>query len=128
MTLYTMGYSGRTAPELEAEVKKLDATVYDVRLKPFARVPAFRGGALRALLGNSYIHARGLGNINYKNGGKIELADPDMWIAQIEARLQAGENIILLCGCKYWEECHRTVVAELIEKNIGVEAHHYECK
>lgn len=112
-TVYTAGYSGLTASQLLAKAEELSAIVVDIRIKPFARDPQFRQGAMTALLGGRYIHVGSLGNVNYKSDGPVQFVDEAVGLAQVEAVLTTGP-VILLCGCWNVAECHRRVAAEAL--------------
>jgi hypothetical protein len=109
--LYTLGYSGWTAPELLRQVEQLGALLWDIRMAPYSRAPMWQQGSLRALLGDRYLHVRALGNINYNNGGPIRLAAPETCLNRLELALRA-QPVILMCGCKDHATCHRTVAAD----------------
>ena len=74
-TLFTIGYTGRKPEELKALADE-GKLILDVRLSPNSRVPRWRQEALRNLLAGLYMHRPELGNVNYKNGGPVKLADP----------------------------------------------------
>jgi len=124
MAIYTVGYSGISADELEALVRRRQALLMDVRLKPYSRRKGFDKFSLQRRLGSAYIHASGLGNINYR-GGDVKLLDPFPWIEQIAKLQEEGCNVVLMCICKEVEGCHRKQVCELLEaRGLTVEHLH----
>jgi uncharacterized protein (DUF488 family) len=117
--VYAVGYSGRTVEWLRSVVESLGATVLDVRFNAMARAPEWRGYSLKKTLAGRYEHMKCLGNVNYKNGGEIQIVD----LAQGVERILASETpVILLCVCGDATTCHRSVIAAaLAEHGIIVE-------
>lgn len=112
-TILTAGYAGRRPDELRRLAERLDLDVVDVRLSPRSRVPGWNRGRLAALLGDRYRHVGQLGNLNYANGGPIEIADADAGLAVVEAGTRTP---LLLCVCAAYETCHRRSIADLLEE------------
>lgn len=111
--VYTLGYLGRTQDDLAAIVERLDAKLLDIRFSPFSRNQQFAGWALkRRLTDQNYQHIKPLGNVNYKNGGPIEIAD---FPAGLEVIRQSVRPVILMCACRDAAGCHRTVVAKMLQ-------------
>jgi len=109
--IYTIGYSGRTPSELLEIVELLGAQLVDVRYSPASRLPQWSGLRLRQLFGERYTHLRQFGNVNYKNGGPIQLVD----YASGKVYLDALERpAILMCVCSNPAICHRTTIANLL--------------
>lgn len=110
---WTVGYSGRTPDALREALLRRDAVLFDIRLSPRSRQPAWNRGRLEALLGTRYTHVGELGNLNYKTSEKgIELADPAAGLKLIR---EATRPVVLMCVCRDVEHCHRQVVADLLE-------------
>jgi site-specific DNA recombinase len=123
-TIYTIGYTGTRPEQLAATVHKLGAFLLDIRYNPRSRVPQWQGAAVRRLVGEAnYKHARELGNANYRNGGPIELADPDAAVPVVRAIL-AVRPVVLLCACKDWRICHRREAAEFLAERLGAAVEH----
>jgi hypothetical protein len=59
-----------------------------------------------------------LGNINYKSGGPILLANPKPGIAHLADLLQQGYNLLPFCGCASYEKCHRREVITLLQQAV----------
>jgi uncharacterized protein (DUF488 family) len=114
MIIYTAGYSGWKPEQLVEKARELKALVVDVRLSPRSRDPRWRGYAMGRHFGEAYLWLREFGNVNYKNGGPIKIADFGAGLARLRFRLAADsqENVILLCACKDAVSCHRIEVAK----------------
>ena len=122
--LYTIGYTSTRPDELKQIALDKGAFVLDIRHVRFSRAPQWREGALAALLTwGVYKTAPALGNKNYKNGGSIELVNPEAGITLVKVLLES-RPVILLCGCFRHETCHRLTVADLVVKAIGCEIEH----
>jgi len=119
-TLYTAGY---LAPMAERRIALLmrDARtlIVDIRLETRSRRPEWRGSALKAKWGERYWPLSALGNENYKTAGPIKLAMPEIGIPIVVEGLQKGCNIILLCACQDESQCHRTLVAKLVQDALA---------
>lgn len=122
-TIYTYGYSNSDPQHLARYAAHVDAIVIDTRMKPVSRNPGWNKGRLQALLGERYLHVGALGNVNYKTGGEIKLADPDRGV-EIVSGVLTNHPVILLCACKDVAECHRKVAAELIAEHTGAAINH----
>lgn len=116
-TLFTYGYSGGgSLADLQAYAAA-GAMILDVRLAPNSRVPQWRGGALAGVLGHDYAWCAKLGNVNYKTGGPIRIAEPEAGIAVLRGYLEE-RAVVLLCACKDPFSCHRAEVADLAKDAI----------
>lgn len=115
MNYYPTGYSGHKPADLILRLQALNAILVDIRLSPRSRIPDWQGGRLRTRLSDDripYIHIAELGNVNYKNGLSVVIADMEKGIQHLEA---LERDAVLLCGCKLRLYCHRTVVAEHLQ-------------
>ncbi len=116
--IFTVGYQAGWTPELLQEAAAAhDATVVDVRLKPWSKDAAWRKSSLERSLGR-YRHIVELGNLNYRIGGKHRLMDSATGIAKLLTSLGRG-SVILLCGCWGYTACHRVTVADLLVQAAG---------
>lgn len=122
--IYTFGYQKRRPAELLAEAKRLGAVVVDVRLVPRSRAPGWSKRALAELLGERYQHVRGFGNVNYKDGGPVELADAEAGLDAVRPILERGQSIILLCYEEQPGDCHRSAVARLLAGETSIPIEH----
>lgn len=109
--VYTLGYSGRKMPEIQALVERLGAVIFDIRFSPRSRAPVWNGTNFQRVFGARYRHMKAMGNKNYK-GGPIALVDYEAGKAAIEAM---GRPVILMCVCKDASICHRTTIAERLK-------------
>lgn len=118
--LYTIGYSGWTLDDLSGEiVERLDAMLIDIRMQPWSRRPEWQKRSLLDHFGaGRYLHDPRLGNSNYNNDKPIQLAAPDKAVGAIKAMLTKWP-IVLMCGCRDWHTCHRTVAAEYLAEQLG---------
>jgi uncharacterized protein (DUF488 family) len=117
--VYTMGYDGRKLQDIAEIARRLDATVFDIRYLARSRNPWFNRGRMQEWLGDRYQRVRDLGNINYKGTfEEIEIVDLEAGIHRIELSQRA---VILLCVCKDYATCHRSVIAaELLRRGFSV--------
>lgn len=90
-------------------VDHLNATLIDARLSANSRVPQWRKAALVNLLGSAYVHLPQFGNINYKNGGPIQIYSFLEGMAELN-KLQPP--FVVMCACKEYGRCHRKELAE----------------
>lgn len=116
MKVYPLGYSnqGHLVEKLMADPKVL---LIDTRHSPNSKMPAWAGAALKAKYGERYRFAgKYLGNVNHWNGGPMTLANPAIGIRGLVMYLREGYDLILLCGCSSYAECHRRLIVELLCK------------
>jgi activating signal cointegrator 1 len=117
--IYTTGYASTTLESLAQYAEQLDALVVDIRMSAYSRNPQWQRNAMMKRLGRRYVHLPALGNVNYKNGRSIVIADPRKGLAYLQS---LNRPAILLCGCIHPDTCHRTAVAELLrDRGIQVE-------
>lgn len=117
--VYPCGYSvhsAQIAALMEADSSLL---LVDLRKSPDSRIPAWKSSRLRTPYGQRYgWFGETLGNLNYKTGGPVRLANPGPGIACLVRKLQQGHNLLLLCGCANFETCHRREVVTLLKQAI----------
>ena len=121
--LYTLGYVGLTPEQLRAAVVQYAATILDIRLAAKSPASQWRKSALVQLLGERYQHVPALGNRNYRNGGPIQLADPEAALPVIQQAL-TERSVILLCGCADVATCHRRDAASWLSPRLRVPVRH----
>jgi len=114
MTIYTLGYSGWKIEDVEAVLDRLDAILVDVRMVPRTRwAPLWNGSALHNRLGDRYVWLKQFGNRNYKGTfEQIEIADYPDGEKHLREIIATGKVVVLLCGCRDVNVCHRKVLAE----------------
>jgi uncharacterized protein (DUF488 family) len=123
--IVTIGYSHK---EAGATLDRLTAQGYhiiDIRLKPASRIPGYNQAELSAKYAGAYHWVSALGNKNYNtNSEYIALKD---WNAGLERLKRAHDKapLVLMCQCKYAEECHRWLVARDLQSAIpGLQVTH----
>jgi hypothetical protein len=119
MKIYPCGYSAQSLQI--AELMQTDPTLLliDLRASPNSRMPIWKRSFLIDAYGDRYgWFGETLGNVNYKNGGPIRLANPVEGIAYLVDLLQQSHNLLLLCGCAHYETCHRRIVVELLQERL----------
>ncbi|RPI60262.1 MAG: DUF488 domain-containing protein [Planctomycetaceae bacterium] len=130
MTIYTLGYSGWKIEDVEKELARLDAILVDVRMVPRTRwAQQWNASALHQRLGDQYVWLKQFGNKNYKGTfEQIEIADFPTGETRLRELLTkdaagstassptSGKSIILMCGCRDVNVCHRKVLAEWLAK------------
>jgi len=121
--LYTIGYQSLEPEHLEQWVCQLGALLLDVRLSPRSRRATWSQHALSEWFGERYWHLDLLGNVNYKSGRPIQLKDEQAGLTVLKELLE-DQPVILLCGCRNVQECHRRVIAERMAEGFGVEVEH----
>ena len=124
MKIYTLGYSGWSVEAIKTFLESVNGVAVDVRMAPRSRVAAFNGIAFSRLLGDRYYWLSDLGNVNYKNGGPIAIADFDKGVERLGPLRTAGKAVVLMCGCPDINTCHRKVLAERLAKQWGAEVVH----
>lgn len=124
-TLYTYGY--RQAPlnpnALQALAEQHNAHIVDIRLSPKSTIAYWRYEALTRRFRDTYHHLRDLGNINYKTGGPIQIANIDRG-ATLLLHLLEQTPCIILCACADYAKCHRATVALHMAEHHAVNVIH----
>jgi uncharacterized protein (DUF488 family) len=120
-TIYTLGYSGWKIEDVEAVLARLNAILVDVRMVPRTRwTPAWNSSVLYERLGDRYVWMKEFGNRNYKGTfEQIEIADFRAGIdilMDIVSKYCTVKALVLMCGCRDVNICHRKVVAEMLAK------------
>lgn len=110
--VYLVGYGNlKGLDDLAALCKRHGAVVIDIRMVAQSRSPCWNKGNLQRAYDIPYVHAPELGNVNYKNGGDISIADFAAGVRRIQA---SPQPVILMCACKDSRGCHRTVVGNML--------------
>jgi hypothetical protein len=123
-TIYTIGYAH---PEATAQPDCLmrDPLVrlFDIRLQPRSRwCPQWNRAALSARYCCRYTWDSRFGNLYYQHPEHgIQLAEGHPGaIREAAPLLCEGTSLILLCVCKNARECHRSLIAKLIQDTLPV--------
>lgn len=115
--LETIGYTEKDATiRIAAFLSQPHSYLVDIRLVPWCGWSAsWRRQELLTAYGKQYVSLPGFGNVNYNRPGQpIVLQAPEKHLAVVVKALQRGAFLLLLCGCRNYETCHRKVVYELI--------------
>jgi rhodanese-related sulfurtransferase len=119
LNVYPCGYSIHSAKIATLMAEDPSLLLIDIRKTPDSQMAAWKRGHLIEAYEYRYgWFGETLGNLNYKNGGPITLANPVRGIASLVDLLQQGHNLLLLCGCAHYQTCHRRVVAELLQQAL----------
>ena len=124
MKIYTLGYSGWSVEAIKTFLESVNGVAVDVRMVPRSRVAAFNGTAFSRLLGERYYWLSDFGNVNYKSGGPITIANFDKGVERLLPLKTAGKAVVLLCGCPEVNVCHRKVLAERLAQRWDAEVEH----
>lgn len=119
MKVYPCGYAvhGNQIAQLMQEHPQL--VMIDTRFKPWSNRPAWRQETLKATYGDRYRWGgKSLGNLNYKSGGPIRLADPVAGLRGLRHWLTHGYDLLLLCGCAVFEQCHLSTIVSLLKSEV----------
>ena len=111
------GYADGGVVGLERLMADPSTYLVDIRLVARSTWQAFNKQSLQARFRERYIHMPELGNVNYSHRDQpIQIAYPDRGIPRLMNGIDQGYTIVLMCGCKQYELCHRhTVVSLLIQ-------------
>ncbi len=114
-TLYTYGYGAAGSKQELEKLIAAGATILDVRLRASSRNPLWSKSNLQGRLGDLYVHEPALGNLNYRNGGPIVIADLEKGLKTVESLFDRGP-VVLLCACAEGKTCHRMAVAKAVKR------------
>jgi uncharacterized protein (DUF488 family) len=135
LALVSLGYEGRTADELIANLQRESVSVLvDVRLTPLSRKPGLSKHRLAQSLiavGIQYVHLPALGNPP-DNRSAFRAGDPlsrryyrsllqeehATQALQHVAELMDGGIVALLCFERDHDSCHRHLVAEELRRRV----------
>lgn len=118
-TAYHFGYQGQSPDSLLAAVTEKGAVLCDIRLVPYSRQAGWNKKRLVEQFGDAYRHIPELGNLNYKNGKPVQIADLGAGL-EVVLEILDSRPVVVMCVCRDFSRCHRRVVAEELEKR-GVE-------
>ncbi len=111
--VYSLGYAqAGSLQRLEALMELPSTLLIDTRIKPVTKYYPWHFKDLKKRWGERYIQAgeEFLGNPNAFSGGPLAMVDPVGGINKLLDYLSRGFDIILLCGCKNYRECHRSLI------------------
>lgn len=124
--IFTLGYSGWKPEAITELAQRMNALVVDCRLVPQSRYAPWNGVAFARRMGMHYLYVRAFGNVNYKLPLEhAKLANFEQGALQVERCVaNTGRPIILMCGCKDVQECHRRLVAKSLANRWGATITH----
>jgi hypothetical protein len=119
MKCYPCGYAAH-APLIEHLMHEQPQLVMiDTRRVAWSKMPAWRAETLKATYGERYRQAgKSLGNLNYQRGGPIRLADLATGLRGLRHWLQHGVDLLLLCGCAVYEQCHLSTIVTALQADM----------
>lgn len=135
-TIFTIGYEKRSGDELISLLRDAGVEVLaDIREKPMSRVPDFRQSSLRGLCEAANILYEGwpeLGSTEGQRSRLKETADFKTFARQFRsyatrslsepldrlAKRSKAKSVALLCYERLHEECHRSIVADLLADRL----------
>jgi uncharacterized protein (DUF488 family) len=136
VTVYTVGYERRLLPELIQVLRDIGVELLvDVRENPFSRRPDFRSSSLAAACttaGLRYESWTELGSTEAQRTKLIETHDYSEFRRRFRkfastrrksaldrlADVANKQTVALLCYERSHDECHRSVVADLVAKRL----------
>jgi len=118
-TVYPVGYSSYgSLAYVDQLMQQENMLLIDTRYKPYSWKADWKKEALQKRYGARYRWAGAfLGNLNYQ-GGPIKLANPERGIPGLIRYLCEGHDLILLCQCHEYSECHRSVIVDMLLKEL----------
>jgi hypothetical protein len=127
MRIYPIGYSTPGARERidELLVEGSRTLLIDTRITPWSWNEQWRGEALKTKYGEKYHYAgKYLGNTG-KDLGIIRIADIDTGIRGLEYYFYRGYDLILLCQCRKFNNCHVSHIVDHLLGMLIVEVVHF---
>lgn len=137
-SLFTIGYEQASLPDVIAALKQAKVKILiDTRAVAASRKAGFSKKALSATLeeaGIAYLHFQKLGTPaegreaaragDYKTlwkiyGKHIKTKPAQEELAELNKLVEAKKKVCLLCYERKPEECHRSKIAELVNKATG---------
>ncbi len=110
---------------LDELMRDPDTFIADIRLKPFSSkdFPEWHGFNLKKRYGynkagqSRYVWIEELGNLHYRKEDRdkgFALQDAEIGLSRLILGLSFGRRLVVLCGCKHYPSCHRSLVAQLL--------------
>lgn len=143
MSIFTIGYEGLDIDQFIKLLKLGNVdTVVDIRELPLSRKRGFSKNGLRKILqanGLSYLHIVALGCpkpirnqycedgdwSRYKRDFKGYLTSQHAVVAELSEIAQES-HCALLCFEADYQMCHRSMVAEAVHRNCGLQVYHLQ--
>jgi hypothetical protein len=115
--IYTTSCRDKDYADLKPLLQKLDAQLIDVRFSPSDKPVQWSKGYLQLLLKRNYQHFPALG-LREIAPGKFAIQNLTLGLRILSEK---QHNVVLLCDCADYDNCHRKVIARELEKS-GKEA------
>lgn len=115
--LVPFGYSMPGAEAILSTIMERDssALLVDIRTQPYSKRPEWRHDSLALRFGKRYRPlGELLGNVNYNTGGPMRLASATLGAKRLRSWLETGHSLVLLCACREYARCHRSLVVEKV--------------
>ncbi|NLR75658.1 DUF488 domain-containing protein [Leeia aquatica] len=141
MMLYTIGYEGLTAPAFAACLQQHGVqTLVDVRESPFSRKPGFSGASMADWLEAAGVQYQPMSELGCPRPIRMRYREDDDWgrytrdfcswlesqhepLAAL-ARVAQASPSVLLCYEADPHMCHRSMVADAIQRRYGLAVTH----
>lgn len=116
----TLGYAAAGSDQrLASFMSKPRTLLIDLRKDPYSEYALWDEGALRRAWGKRYRQAGPyLGNENHSNDGPISIPRLQEGLETLLRYIIEGWNLVLLCGCMNFCECHRSVIQASFDEII----------
>jgi uncharacterized protein (DUF488 family) len=138
-TIYTVGLNGSNLDSFTNALKGIDVVI-DVRFNPTSNAGRTMEAygyhekkGLEALLGDRYVHLKGLGIGDKEVRGKAKISAEAFYdalkdypfkeddLAFVRKLMEDGKKVALLCQETYKGTCHRHFLAKVLTNQAGVE-------
>jgi DNA-directed RNA polymerase subunit M/transcription elongation factor TFIIS len=124
----TIGYRQPNGLEEIERIMSADPStiLVDIRFKPTSHNLHWTKQAFSKKYQKRYFWLKALGNVTHDQPGHIQIADPETGIKQLVQFLQ-DHNVLLMCGCPEYEQCHRKVVYDLLVQALNAQTLEATC-
>lgn len=116
--VFTTGYTDKNVRHLPILLHNLNAVLVDIRFNAVDSQIQWGKDYLKLLLKDKYRHVPSLGNRAEDDGGgdasRISIQNLNLGI-RILTDLKV--NLLLMCRCRFEENCHRRLVAEKLRED-----------
>lgn len=110
--IYTTSCRDKDYADLKPLLERLDAQLVDVRFSPSNKPVQWSKGYLGLLLKRKYQHFPALG-LREIAPGKFAIQNLTLGLRILSEK---PHNVVLLCDCADYDNCHRKVIACELEK------------
>jgi hypothetical protein len=118
----TLGYAAAGSDQrLAYFMSKPRTLLIDLRKDPHSEYAMWEGSALRRAWGKRYRQAGAyLGNDNHANDGPISIPRLQEGLETLLRYIIEGWNLVLLCGCMNFCECHRSAIHDCFAQILRI--------